>query len=143
MSAPHGPAASRPRDPRTRWLLLAGLWALMVWLALTLPPPAAAPDLETLLPWGVDRIVDKVTHAALFLVQTLLLHRALGGTQGAGWSRGLVAAVLLATLYGGLTELAQRGVERRDSDPLDLAANTAGALGYVAWVRSATSRARA
>ena len=129
--------ASSGRSGRRRsWAALASLWAVVVWILLTWPPPPSAPDLDDWLLGPLARIADKVGHAALFLVQTLLFHRALRaeGRSAAG-GRALAAAVALAVLYGGATELRQRGVERREADPWDFAADAAGALGYAVALR--------
>ena len=136
-------APGRRGGRRASWVVLATLWAVLVWILLTWPPPPSAPDLGDWLLWPLALVADKLGHAALFLVQTLLLHRALRaeGRPAAG-GRALTAAVALALLYGGGTELRQRGVERRDADPWDFAADAAGALGYAVALRPSRLRER-
>ena len=131
-------------ERRTRWRALAALWAVLVWVLLTWPPPPSAPDLGDWLLWPLARAADKLGHAALFLMQALLLHRALrAGGRSSGGGAALAAAVALAILYGGVTELRQRGVERRDADAWDFAADSAGALGYAVALRRSDRRRRA
>jgi VanZ family protein len=109
---------------------------------LTWPPPPSASELAALLPAPLEHVADKAAHAALFLVQALLLHRALrGGDEPA--RALLVTAVLLAVLYGGATELRQRGVEGRDPDVWDVVADAVGALAYAAGARLSRARERA
>ena len=128
-------------ERRSRWVVLAALWAVLVWLLLTWAPPPSAPDLGDWLLWPLARVGDKLGHAALFLVQTLLVHRAVRAEgRSAGGGRALAAAVALSILYGGATELRQRGVERRDADPWDFAADAAGALGYAVTRRRSGPR---
>lgn len=127
---------------RPSWAVLASLWAVLVWMLLTWPPPPSAPDLGDWLLWPLARVADKLGHAALFLVQTLLLHRALHAEGRSAGGRALAAAVALAILYGGVTELRQRGVERREADPWDFAADDAGALGYAVALRRSRLRER-
>jgi VanZ family protein len=136
--------ASGSRSARRRsWAVLASLWAVLVWLVLTWPPPPSAPDLRDWLLWPLALVADKLGHAALFLVQALLLHRALRAEgRPAPGGRALTAAVALALLYGGATELRQRDVEGREADPWDFAADAAGAIGYAVAVRRSGLRER-
>jgi VanZ family protein len=114
-------------------------WAAAVWVALTLPLPPGAPAFAGWLPGAVEPFGDKLAHATLFLVQTLLVHRAWPG--GIVRTRALVSAVLVAALYGGVTELGQRGVSGREADWADLAADGAGALLYASgWLAASRWR---
>jgi VanZ family protein len=118
---------------RWTWRALAIAWAGVVWLLLTLPPPPGLPSLVSPLPPLLQSVADKAVHAALFLVQTLLLRRALRSAPPAGpGGPSLIAALLLALLFGAVTEIRQRGVPGRDGNLGDLLANGAGGLVYAA-----------
>jgi VanZ family protein len=72
---------------------------------------------------------DKLAHAGVFALLALLAAWGLARSFP-GWERVrvLLLSLLLAVVYGGLDELHQRFVPGRTPDPLDLAADAAGAL---------------
>lgn len=109
---------------RRIWTLAAlAVAAVIAWGSLT-PGDELPPD----LPW------DKFNHLAAYAVLT--------GTLGlAGWR--LLVAGSVAVVYGIVIELAQLGVPgRAGGDPLDMLANTLGALLactlLLAWRRRST-----
>ena len=117
-----------------RWALL---WALLI-LVLCLMPGTALPMWH----WADLFSVDKLVHAFLFAVLTLLCLRAFE----APGPKTVLAAVLACAAYGGGLELMQMlpGLGRR-GDWNDFTANTVGvALGWAGqrWWRSRRRRAR-
>ena len=119
---------------RHAWLL-AGLWAVAV-LVLTLMPGRDVPA----WPWAERVQLDKIVHAFLFGMQSLLLGMALA-SLGKWRSRigPLAVAAVVAIAFGGMIELLQEGMgEGRHGDVLDLLADAAGALigyGLLSWRR--------
>ena len=110
-------------------------WAGLIFLLSSQPSPAVQPPS---IPHG-----DKLAHAGAYAILAWLAARALlaGGTAPA---RALLLAVLLGSLYGASDELHQSFVPGRDADPLDWAADAAGALlGAAAAVGLPGRRARA
>jgi VanZ family protein len=69
---------------------------------------------------------DKVAHLGIYAVLAGLAARALLGL-GQGGRRAVWLAIVLCSLYGALDEWHQSFVPGRDPDPLDWAADTAGA----------------
>ena len=104
-------------------------------MLLATPPPPGLPALLPALPPLLRPFPDKLGHAALFLVQALLLHRALSPARGARRveARALAATALVTVAFGGLTEVAQLVVPGRDADLVDLLADGLGVAGYVLW----------
>jgi VanZ family protein len=100
---------------RTLWRLLAVLAIVLIWIGSLWP----ADELRQFdMPW----FNDKVGHFLGYLTVALLL--ALGWRQSPPWLLWLIA-----TLSGGLAELAQGYLTAtRSMDWLDLAANAGGAL---------------
>lgn len=70
---------------------------------------------------------DKLLHLGAFGVLAILVAWALA-RLGHGAGRVLLVAVLAVTLFGALDEWHQSFVPGREADPLDWAADTAGAL---------------
>ncbi|MGD2114594.1 MAG: VanZ family protein [Acidobacteriota bacterium] len=106
-------------DPR----LHAGAWAVLVAGALLFTGPEMGPA----GPWArwLESVGgDKAVHLGLFLVQSLLLVRVFAHPR----PRHLVAAALLATLYGGLTEAVQAVHPGRTAELADFAADAVGAV---------------
>jgi len=70
---------------------------------------------------------DKLAHAAFFGMMAVLVFRAL--RYGHHWLpvRAAAAAFLIACLYGGMDELAQRQQLTRNADLADFAADAVGA----------------
>jgi VanZ family protein len=130
---------------RSVWTLLALVWAAVVWLLLTLPAPPSLPSLLAPLPPLLQAMADKATHAALFLVQALLAHRALqpnGGGDRRHARTSLAVALALTLAYGLATELRQASVPGRDPSAGDLAADGGGGIAYAALL-AASGRWRA
>jgi VanZ family protein len=129
-------------NPHLAWVL-AALWAVLCWALLTTPPPPPG-ALPSWLPLPAALAlpgVDKLGHGALFLVQALLVHRALlARSRWRGW-RPLAAAVVLAAAWGAATELRQAWVPGREADAFDLLADVAGSSLY-AVARAISRRTR-
>jgi len=81
-------------------------------------------------------IGDKIFHAALYAITCLLFYAMLKGRAGR-WA--LPAAVVMATGYGFLMELAQKFTGFRDYSNFDVLANFIGAAAAALYVW--TSRA--
>ena len=95
------------------------LWAVMLIVLSGRAFSSGAPT------WLLGR--DKLAHAAFFGMMAVLLFRAL--RYGHRWPPGRAAGVafLLACLYGGLDEVAQRQQLTRNADLADFAADAIGA----------------
>ncbi len=104
-----------------RWLawIPALLWAALIFHMSNQPggPPP---------PWWFNH-ADKLIHAGLFGVQSLLLFAA--ARLAPGWMprRAAVLAFALTVLYGASDEIHQLFTPARSADPLDLCADAAGA----------------
>lgn len=105
-----------PRGLRAAWPALA--WAgLISWLSSrSRPLPVTVPLLH----------FDKVLHLGAFGLLAALVARALLELGGAA-RRALLVAAVATSAYGALDEWHQSFVPGRDADPLDWAADTAGA----------------
>lgn len=130
-------------------------WAGLVAAALGAPSGLVPSwsDRLSLGPW-LDPWFDKIIHFALFAVMAALAARsflALGGRRRASAPRladrwPLASAALVASAYGGLTELLQLRFGARSAEWADFAADVAGALVAVAlvgWLRRRTVTPRA
>lgn len=106
--------------PRAIWPPL--LWALVI-LFLCLLPGSKLPEWE----WFALFDLDKLVHAGMFFVQTLLLARSFYARRAP--QRWVLWAVLLSVAFGLATEFLQ-GMEAlgRRTDLNDMIANTIGAL---------------
>jgi VanZ family protein len=102
---------------------LRAVWPALAWAALIFVLshqsrlPVALPPLAHL---------DKVAHAAGYAVLAGLVARGLLALGREG-RRALWLAIAVCSLYGALDEWHQSFVPGRDPDPLDWAADTAGA----------------
>ena len=95
------------------------------------------PDLSSGL--GVwDTIGRKIVHAAEYALLCILWWRALAGLTTRG--RALGAAAVIAFVYAVTDEVHQSFIEGRHGSPVDVAIDSAGALGAAAVLRR---RARA
>ncbi|MCW5900148.1 MAG: VanZ family protein [Flavobacteriales bacterium] len=119
----------------------AVLWGLLILLLTLAPMP------ETATPgWLQAWHLDKVVHAFLFAVWTVLVVRAIRRVRGgSAMARHAIAiGILLALLYAGLTELFQEHMSLgRRGDLADVAADAAGILAAAAWLKWATAAGRA
>ena len=102
---------------------------------LLLMPQASLPDAPSWLPSSWDAILDKLGHAGLFFVLAGLWYRSVLRLRKR--SSPLALAVLAATAYGGLLELAQALTPTRDASLADAAADLAGALLFASCARLA------
>lgn len=91
-------------------------------------PGDSIPPLEDGLPWAIPPHADKVVHGLLFFLETLFLHRSMRWWPA---SRPLLRASGLSLTLALVTELAQGWVPRRNTDGLDLLANSLGVLAFV------------
>jgi VanZ family protein len=127
--------AERPlaRALRAGWPALAWAGLIFYLSSLSHPLPVAVPI----------RHFDKLLHLGAFGILGGLLARGLLQAGQRAWL-ALLAAVLIASLYGALDEFHQSFVPGRDADPWDWGADTAGALlGAAAAVRLLSRKSRA
>jgi len=117
------------RLPATVWALLALAWALLVWVLLTAPDVPPAPLVDAMMPAMLEPWADKLAHAGVFFVQTLLATRAASDRLGA--RRAALAAVALCAAMGLATERRQRALPGREADAADFAADLVGGVGAV------------
>jgi VanZ family protein len=80
------------------------------------------------VPAAVGGVPDWLTHAAAYLVLSLLLCRALAGGVRALPARWIVLSVLLSTVYGITDEYHQSFVPERQSEVMDVAKDLVGAV---------------
>lgn len=102
-----------------RWALL---WAAVIlWLCLI--PSRSLPEWH----WFDIMDLDKLVHAGMFFVLSLLLAQAFANSGSP--KRYLLWAVIISACYGVSTEIMQ-GLEAlgRRTDPIDMLANTIGAI---------------
>jgi hypothetical protein len=113
-------------------------WTAFVWLSLTFAPrsggePGWLDDLiARLAPLLEGTSADKLVHAALFAVLALLVLRAIRAAGPIPWVHRTMV-VLVATLYGGLTEWVQAGIPARTASWGDFVADLLGAA-FVGWL---------
>ncbi len=103
------------RAPRVAYLP-AALWSVLL-AVLLLAPGSRLPRAPSLA------LLDKVAHAALFAVETVLVARA---ATAAGAARPLLAAAAVAGVYALVLELAQNWVPGRVLEAGDVVAGLAG-----------------
>jgi hypothetical protein len=131
------------RHRTVAWSLLAA-WAAVIWYGSSL-------ELGAISPFRLFG-VDKLGHAAEYAILGLLAANALAAAR-AGGRGGPVdldglwqGAVLLAALWAWIDEIHQFTVPGRQTDPLDLLADIAGAclgawLALRPWRRAASTGA--
>jgi VanZ family protein len=107
------------------------VWLLMVFALSVMPVRMPHPHIAH---------ADKVLHLIIYAVTAALIHVLLLGRQGffGRWAAPL--AVVLATGYGVLMEIAQVRLASRDMSIEDMAANTVGAAVGAVFVLWRTSR---
>lgn len=107
------------------------VWLLMVFALSVLPIRTPSPDFPH---------ADKVFHLIIYAVTATLIHVLLLERRGilGRWAAPL--AVVLATGYGVLMEMAQLRIASRDMSIEDMAANTVGAAVGAVIVLWRTSR---
>lgn len=112
-----------------------GAWAGLIYLL------SATPDLTFSDDGGVDFVVRKLGHLAVFGILMILTLRAV--ELNADLRRPWIVAMALTVLYAITDELHQGAVAGRHPSPVDVAIDTAGvalALVAVALARSAAAR---
>ncbi len=112
----------RPSSTRRRLLLWAPV-ALLLAYEVYLSSQSYLPS----VPVHISNL-DKLEHAGYYFLMAAFAYRAL--RFGHGWSRwrSALLAVFALFAYGMLDEWHQSFVPLRDSDPLDVLADVAGAL---------------
>jgi VanZ family protein len=110
--------------------IAAVLWAILIFCLSSIPGSGfpAHPN-----------ILNVIAHFGEYLVLAALLSLALNSPGQALWKTALIA-LAIASLYGGSDEIHQMFTDNRDTDPVDWATDTIGALvGAVAtvWIISA------
>jgi len=127
--------------PAARRTVLA--WAPVVAWAALIFAFSAQPDLRFVPDDGLDFVVRKVGHMAVFGILALLFWRALSSTTHL--RRSWAWALLLAILYAITDEVHQAFVTGRHASPVDVAIDAVGvliAVGVVAGVRRLRRQAR-
>lgn len=101
------------------WLSVA-IWAVMIFVF------SAQPDLRFVPDEGLDFLIRKAGHMAVFGILALLLWRALATTITRRWSWAL--ALVLASFYAVTDELHQGGIVGRHASAVDVGIDAVGAL---------------
>ena len=101
-------------------------WAPVVAWAGLIFALSAQPNLTFVPDAGLDFVVRKLGHMAVFGILALLLWRAVAATTT--WRRPWAWGLALAVLYAATDELHQAFVETRHPSPLDVGIDAAGAL---------------
>ena len=110
-----------------RWLPTI-LWALLIFVACSIPSPTVAKEVLFL-----DK-ADKAAHLILFAVLSLLLARSLAPSSAR--KRIVLLAAGLSLFYGLLIELYQSFIPYRFFEYLDLLADALGAgSGGLLWLK--------
>lgn len=107
------------------WLLVVA-WAGLIFVF------SAQPDLRFLPDEGLDFVLRKIGHMAVFGILALLVWRAMATTTA--WRRPWAWAVILTTLYAITDEIHQSAVVGRHASVIDVGFDTVGALIAVAAV---------
>ena len=128
-----------PRPVRALGALLFGWLPAIAWAGLIFAF-SAQPDLRFVPDQGLDFLVRKAGHMAVFGILALLLWRAIASTTA--WRRPWAPALTLAVLYAITDELHQGGVIGRHAAAVDVGIDATGALialaavGIIRWRRS-------
>lgn len=99
------------------------LWGPVALHMIAIFVASSATDLDPL----PARFLDKVIHLAVYAVLGALSARALAGGLRTVTPRAAVLAIALSALYGISDEWHQSFVPGRTADPMDVAADVAGA----------------
>ena len=104
---------------------------LLIWLLLIF----SASAIQTLPVVKFPLSPDKIAHAGIYFVLCMLGRRAFHHQERSPWlkERSLLAALLLAVVYGALDEVHQMYVPGRSPDIYDVLADSLGASLFVAW----------
>ena len=105
-----------------RYQAPAFLWALIIFLASSIPAAR--------IPWSFFRTLDKIIHAAIFLILGILVYRALTSENDHHiFSYKKVLLMFgIVICYGILDEIYQGFIPGRSVDFYDMLADTAGGL---------------
>lgn len=105
--------------------LLTALWALTI-MVLTLIPGSALPEFS----FASLLSIDKLVHFTLFFILTYLFAESfnLQNTYPYFRTNLIILCILISFLYGFILEGGQYFIPDRSFDPLDLLANTTGAV---------------
>lgn len=110
---------SKPRNTlRIVFAVLAGLWAVAIFFVSAIPSSGLPSNLGF---WST------VAHFLEYLVLAVFLTLAFNSPGRALWKVALIA-LIIASLYGASDEIHQLFVAGRNSDPLDWATDTIGAI---------------
>jgi len=120
-----------PDGPVLVWLP-AITWAGLIFAF------SAQPNLRFVTDEGLDFLVRKAGHMAVFGILALLLWRAVAGTTA--WRRPSAWALALTVLYAATDELHQGFVAGRHPSAVDVGIDAAGALVAVVAVGLIRSR---
>ena len=126
------PCPAHTRRRRVAAWLPAIAWAGLIFVF------SAQPNLRFAADAGLDFVIRKADHMAVFGILALLLWRALAGTTA--WRRPWAWAVALAVLYAITDKLHQGFVAGRHPSAPDVGIDAAGALIAVAAVGIVRSR---
>jgi VanZ family protein len=114
-----------PHPVRALGALLFGWAPAIAWAGLIFAF-SAQPDLRFVPDQGLDFMVRKAGHMAVFGILALLLWRAFAGTTA--WRRPWAWALVLAVLYAATDELHQGFVAGRHPSPVDVGIDATGVL---------------
>jgi VanZ family protein len=126
-----------PRPAHALRPLLSGWLPAVAWAGLIFAF-SAQPNLRFVPDEGLDFLVRKAGHIAVFGILALLLWRAVAGTTA--WRRPWAWALALTVLYAVTDELHQGGVTGRHPSAVDVGIDAAGALIAVVAVGIVRSR---
>jgi len=126
-----------PRPAHALGPLLFGWLPAIAWAGLIFAF-SAQPNLRFVPDAGLDFLVRKAGHMAVFGILALLLWRAMAGTTA--WRRPWAWALALAVLYAITDELHQGGVIGRHAAAVDVGIDATGALIAVVAVGLLRSR---
>ena len=127
--------------PARAWRTLLSAWVPVVGWAALIFAFSAQPDLTFVPDAGVDLVVRKIGHMAVFGILALLIWRALAGTTAL--RRPWAWALVLTILYAISDELHQGLVAGRHASASDVVIDTIGAVTAVATIWFIRSRGRA